>query len=229
MFIDNKYKTLYFNIIHRAVTSNRIKNSNTYYERHHIIPKSLGGSNINDNLVYLTAREHYICHRLLTKFTAGAEKKKMICAVWMFNNKSSNQQRVIITSRQYEYIRKQISTTFSEDRKGKLNKGRQLTAAHKLKISQTLTGRVMSEETRQKMRKPKLKIVSIETRQKLSAINKGRQLSLITREKMSNSKKGINPVHTQVSWICKYCQTQGIGISNYNRWHDINCKEYRDV
>ncbi len=38
-----------------------------YYERHHIVPKSMGGSDDPDNLVFLTAREHFIAHWLLYK------------------------------------------------------------------------------------------------------------------------------------------------------------------
>ena len=34
-------------------------------ERHHIIPKSCGGTDVADNLVDLTVREHYIVHLLL--------------------------------------------------------------------------------------------------------------------------------------------------------------------
>ena len=36
-----------------------------YYERHHILPKSMGGGNNKDNIVILTAREHFIAHWLL--------------------------------------------------------------------------------------------------------------------------------------------------------------------
>jgi 5-methylcytosine-specific restriction endonuclease McrA len=36
-----------------------------YKEIHHILPKSLGGSNDKSNLVELTAREHYIVHMLI--------------------------------------------------------------------------------------------------------------------------------------------------------------------
>ena len=45
----------------------RILLEGVYYEKHHIIPKSLGGSNCKDNLVHLTPREHYIAHLLLWK------------------------------------------------------------------------------------------------------------------------------------------------------------------
>ncbi len=40
-------------------------NAGTYVEKHHIIPRSMGGSDTADNLVCLTAREHFLAHWLL--------------------------------------------------------------------------------------------------------------------------------------------------------------------
>ena len=48
-----------------------------YIEKHHIIPKSCGGSNKKENLVALTAKEHFICHLLLTKMTENNYRIKM--------------------------------------------------------------------------------------------------------------------------------------------------------
>ena len=76
MFLNNKYFIWYFNIITNA--QSRLSPDNV--EKHHIIPKSIGGSNSNDNLVKLTPREHFICHILLTKFTEGINKRKMVYA-----------------------------------------------------------------------------------------------------------------------------------------------------
>ena len=44
---------------------NRIIDNGESYEIHHIIPKSLGGSDEEDNLIKLTLREHFIVHKLL--------------------------------------------------------------------------------------------------------------------------------------------------------------------
>ena len=52
--LDNKYSKWYFSIIQNA--KNRII-ENTYYEKHHIIPKSFGGDDTESNLVKLTFRE----------------------------------------------------------------------------------------------------------------------------------------------------------------------------
>jgi hypothetical protein len=67
VFKQGKYYTWYFAIIDYAQRQDRQKGDGGVYERHHVIPKSLGGSNDKRNLVLLTPREHYICHLLLPK------------------------------------------------------------------------------------------------------------------------------------------------------------------
>ena len=66
LFIDNKYTIWYFSIINNAKI--RIK-PDCYTEKHHIIPRCMNGDNFKENLVVLTAREHFICHWLLIKMT----------------------------------------------------------------------------------------------------------------------------------------------------------------
>jgi len=41
------------------------KVENKYQEKHHIIPKCLGGNNDEENLIYLFPEEHYYAHKLL--------------------------------------------------------------------------------------------------------------------------------------------------------------------
>lgn len=60
------YKLHYQNLISKYGLSQRPKES-WRYERHHILPKSLGGSNSPENLVYLTGRQHFLAHWLLFK------------------------------------------------------------------------------------------------------------------------------------------------------------------
>ena len=68
IFTQNKYTTWYFLLVNsrKMMTRNSI-----YTENHHIIPECLGGIDSLDNLVHLTAREHFIAHVLLTKMTTG--------------------------------------------------------------------------------------------------------------------------------------------------------------
>ena len=82
MYLQNKYTKWYYNIVTRAQS----RNPSGYTEKHHIIPKSWGGSNRKENLAVLTAREHYICHLLLTRMTEGELKTKMFLALRRFNS-----------------------------------------------------------------------------------------------------------------------------------------------
>ena len=69
------YQQIHDNIIDRA--GNRVPTG--YTENHHVIPKCLGGSNDNSNLVRLTAREHFIVHKLLVEIYPN-EKSLRIAA-----------------------------------------------------------------------------------------------------------------------------------------------------
>ena len=52
-----------------------------YVEKHHIVPKSLGGSNLSSNISRLTPREHFVAHILLIKLTTGRDLRKMCYAL----------------------------------------------------------------------------------------------------------------------------------------------------
>lgn len=103
MYLDNKYTKWYNSIITKA-------NDRTilgYTEKHHIIPSSLGGTNDKENLAILTAREHFVCHLLLTKMTIGNARYKMIFALQMLSNvKNIGEGRYTPSSRIYEYAKK---------------------------------------------------------------------------------------------------------------------------
>lgn len=223
MFLLNKYTNCYFKIILKAQT--RILSE--YSEKHHIIPKSLGGDNSKENLVNLTAREHFICHRLLTKMTIGDSKRKMLHAVWSFTRSSNNQNRIQITGRTYEIIRKEIAVLMSADRKGKMNKGKKLSENQKVAISVATKGKPKSELTKLRMkeawknRPPR----SDKHREALRKSATGRKLTLETKKKMSASKRGVTPIHTLTPFKCEHCGKEGVGIGNYKRWHGDNCKD----
>lgn len=114
LFIDNKYTKWYYQIIDSAKTSNY----NCYTEKHHIIPKSLGGKNNQSNLVRLTARQHFICHMLLTKMVSKKKHRQKMChALWAMTTleHSKCQKRYKNNSKSYEYSRKLYSKNMSEN------------------------------------------------------------------------------------------------------------------
>lgn len=54
--------------LHDAIIAYHQQNPPTgYTEKHHIVPRCMGGSNEKTNLVRLTARAHFVVHRLLCK------------------------------------------------------------------------------------------------------------------------------------------------------------------
>lgn len=65
-YIQNLENETYIEYINRILNlRDNIKIDGEYMERHHIIPKSCGGSNETQNLIYLFPEEHYIAHGLL--------------------------------------------------------------------------------------------------------------------------------------------------------------------
>lgn len=99
------YAYHYFKIIANRVEHPLVKDD-CYCETHHIIPKSEGGQNTKDNLVNLTAREHYVCHLLLAKIY---NDWKMWCAVTMMMSSSQGNRDFKQNSRLYEMAKMNLS------------------------------------------------------------------------------------------------------------------------
>lgn len=94
------YQNLYLNLIETARSQERVKDGSIYYEEHHIQPRCLSGSDDKENLVLLTAKEHYFAHHLLHKIYK--ENKSLFLAYhYMAFTKSGK-----ITATEYENLRK---------------------------------------------------------------------------------------------------------------------------
>lgn len=135
MFIDNKYTKWYYTIVKNAQT--RVLSG--YVEKHHIIPKSLGGSNLANNIARLTQREHFVCHQILIRMLAGDDRYKMVHAAWRLAH--VNGQKV--NSRQYEQLRTQRSLLMTGRKNPKVSAallGRKQTAESIAKRIATVTG-----------------------------------------------------------------------------------------
>ena len=112
------YKRIYNEII----DNRKLNKFDGYTENHHIIPKSIGGSNKKENLVELSAREHFICHYLLTKMYPYKSKEfySMIKAFSMMGCCSDNQERYI-NSRLYESNKNNFINAQKISQSGKSN------------------------------------------------------------------------------------------------------------
>lgn len=97
------YDKLYNNLI---ITAKNRPLDSGYYEEHHIIPKCMGGSNDTDNLVLLSAREHFIAHQILIKIYPG--NQSLIKAANMMCCFSTSQVNRSYNKR-YEWLRIKMS------------------------------------------------------------------------------------------------------------------------
>jgi hypothetical protein len=192
------YQKIYDQIIERALFENRIKNSSVYYEKHHILPRCLGGNNEIQNLVLLTAREHFLCHWLLCEIYPN--NGKLAIAFFRMCNSKKHKNRYTPSSRVYAYSR----FLFSESIKGDNNiakrpevrkkhsenqKGKKFTDEHKQKLALSKIGKKRPDVTESN----KLRILSDETKLKISESKKGKRLGISpsndTKIKMSESRK----------------------------------------
>lgn len=161
MFVENKYKRWYDSLVIKA--QKRVIEG--YCEKHHIIPKSMGGGNRRDNIVSLTAREHFIAHVLLTKCTSGKAKFSMMNALQKMMYSENAHQHRYINSVMFESLKNQISKAKSdwmkennpyrgkkhsdEARKTMSEKRKQ---RHKDGFVEGMQGKYHSEDTKSKLR-----------------------------------------------------------------------------
>lgn len=201
MFKENKYTVHYMLLIEKAKTRKLPKDQ--YKERHHIIPQSLGGSNEKDNLVWLTGREHALCHWALLKMTEGEDRAKMSYAFNGMNAENEFQQRYKsrIITRAYERHRIEHAKVHSARMKGKpaWNKGRKLEGEEldqhreRTRNRRKPTPEVLAESHRKRLEKLKDYKHSDETKLKQSLALKGRLKGPMSKEeklKRSLTMKG---------------------------------------
>lgn len=105
------YDRLYRSIVENA-RKNLAERTGIYTEKHHIVPRSLGGKNTKDNLVRLTAREHFVCHWLLVKMQKRGtiERSKMLHAFWMMKPSPVAESPRYMNSRVYEKYKEEYSS-----------------------------------------------------------------------------------------------------------------------
>ena len=86
-------------------TRGRFACGDEYHERHHIVPKCMDGSNDEDNLIDLFAREHFEAHRLLA--LENPDNDKLAYAWWCMSviTNEHTKERYKLTAEEYEEAR----------------------------------------------------------------------------------------------------------------------------
>jgi hypothetical protein len=253
------YQKIYDQICQRAKSEleyrKHHKKNGGYYEGHHIIPNCLGGTghskNWNhENIVPLTAREHFICHWILHNI--NPDNIKLFKAFWMMCKVTySTQCRYVPSSRivelyKLEYL--EVLKNISQETRDKMSKsklGRKLTEEHKRKIGEkscSIKRKPMSDSGKLNISKSKIgKFLDKKTKDKISKSNKGKIRSEESKLKYRDCKlgKSIGPqsIETiekrslamkgkiQVQITCPHCGKKG--GNTMSRWHFDNCKNLK--
>jgi hypothetical protein len=232
------YKKIYDDLMQSRLLmkEERIKSKKAgeYFEAHHIVPVCMGGEGHrtdyrHDNIVMLTAREHYIAHGLLFLVYRTRELAFALHCICTLKHKRDSDYKV--SARLYDFLkqeRKKLGVSsetrlkrslklkgrvVSKETREKLriaHTGRKLPDYQKIKMSMSRTGKVHSEESKQKMRESALgKKMSAEAIEKMSRYRKGKKFRLgvvsteETRRKIGESKIGnkyrLGSKHTEES------------------------------
>lgn len=137
----------YQRIYNELINSRLLHPATGYVERHHILPKSLGGSDSLQNIVVLTAREHFIAHLLLSKIYVEGTINwiKMQKALMRMMSMRPYQQRYS-PSKWYAYCRKKASIANSMNQSGKNNSqfGKAWVYNETIKISKSIKKELLS-------------------------------------------------------------------------------------
>ena len=271
------YQKTYDNLMLKARSENRKKGCGVYYEAHHIIPKCMGGEGrmtqwrTHNNIVLLTAKEHFIAHKLLVEINPKNYSLMWALHRMMFSKSKKTDRSFVPSSKDYVRFREKFSKMVTEQQKGK-----EKTDSHKQKLSEVKKGMKMPQsfvenlkirmvgngnpnfgnkwtnEMKQSLSQKKKGISSKviwtdemknklsektkgkyngteETKKKISQTLTGRKASDETKIKQSQKRKDFlfkNPDYgkgPQKIVVCPHCDKSG-GHSNMTRYHFDNCK-----
>lgn len=100
-------------------TRGRFNCGDEYHERHHIVPKCMGGTNDEDNLIDLFAREHFEAHRILALENPENDSLMYAFLCMSFYKGGNTSSRYEITAEEYELARIKLSILQRKNKKGK--------------------------------------------------------------------------------------------------------------
>lgn len=202
-------------------TRGRFGCGDEYHERHHIVPKSCGGGNEQENLIDLYAREHFEAHRLLA--LENPDNDKLVYAWWCMAIQTNEytKERYVVDAEEYEEVKLAYINTLSERMSGSDNPmygvsprdrmDNETYASWLAKISEKsrgennpMYGRHHTDEAKERIREKLLgnmvgeknpfygKQHSEETKAYLREINLGKKMSQESKKLMSMIRTGKN-------------------------------------
>jgi hypothetical protein len=205
---------------HNFIDSLRNQVVGGYCEKHHILPRSLGGSDDASNLILLTSRQHYLAHWMLWKAYGGA----MAVAFDYMNGIKRYGKR--LPSRVVAALKADVSKRISErpvseetrKKQSQAKLGKKLSAEHVEKVRLAVLGRKMGPEFAAKVSEAKRGrgngrngcSMSEETKQRIGdaqrgALNHmaGRKHSPETKERMRIAHMKRNKPEAYLAWLAE--------------------------
>lgn len=229
------YKKIYDDLIESAKLRPK---EDSYKELHHIIPLCMGGSDEKCNKVFLTARQHYLAHWLLYKIY---KTSSLVHAWHSMSRIGKGQEERSINSHLFEYCKKERSKLLSIQYSGEGNnfyKKKHSSKSLRL-MSEALTGRKSSVETKELMSKSRKGVKKSEEHKKkigrkglvtLKNLQTGNSIR-IPKEKLCDYDLSIwiNPytykcLTNNIEITCDVCGKVGRDNSTFKRWHFKNCR-----
>ncbi len=217
---ETKYSRWYASIISSAIsrdfTRKQAKAVFGYTESHHILPKSfgLGGDRDPYNIVFLSPKEHFVCHLILARIDFGSSiNKKMKYAVFCMMNQRKNGRTYRVSSSLYEKAKLEFSANQSKFHWSQTTEGRKL-------ISDRNKGRIVSEHQRAVASDTHKGIPkSEEHRKKISESTTGKQK---TKSDKWREAKDDNRFNWSSTTVCDKCGSKVSAIT-YHRYHGGRC------
>ncbi|QQV89007.1 homing endonuclease [Providencia phage PSTRCR_121] len=216
------YHKHYDRLISRAKTRKPLEG---YKERHHIKPKCMGGNDDVDNIVELTASEHYIAHQLLLKMYPNNHKLAYACHMMSSSLNGRN-------NKSYEWVRKRMAIANSIVLKGKKRPPRSKEWSNN--ISKAKKGKPQSEEANKKRSEAlKGRVKSDEFKAKMSIVAKNRtkehqeklNISHTGAKRSEEARAKMRAVSLRQELIqCPHCGKIG-KPRGMKCWHFDRCKE----
>lgn len=227
------YQNIYNNLCNRSINRDILSG---IYEKHHIIPRCMNGTDDITNIVLLTPREHFIAHKLLCNIYCDNIKLKYALWAMMNLNNKYQSRNYKISSREYDVLRKEFvnlqKNPKTEEHKKKISNSWNIERRNKAsnKFKEMNRDRTGDKHPLYKKKRPEFskfmkeyyknnkRILSEETKQKISNSTKGRIVTNETKNKMIETAKN-RPMVT-----CPHCNLTKKYSPNMSRYHMNNCK-----
>lgn len=190
------YAAIYERLIYRA----RHRTIDRYVERHHVVPRCMGGSDDADNLVDLTAEEHFLAHALLVKIYPSHPRLIYALSMMCMNRNGRRQNNKL-----YAWHRRRHAEMARLDATGKTPsletlakrsaamKGRKQKPESVAKRAAANRGKVRSRDVVERHRAMitgrKLPPRPLEWIERNAAANRGKKRSPETRAKLSAARR----------------------------------------